>query len=118
MRQTSSADIEFASKKRFTRRERFLAEIEAATPWPALAEALLPHYPKGDGRGRPPTGLERMLRMYIAQQCLGLSDEGTLKAQSTTSNLFAISSASTSRTSRHRTRPHCSSSAACWKRTT
>ena len=36
-----------------------------------------PYYPKSDGRGRPPIGLERMLRMYIAQQCFGLSDEGT-----------------------------------------
>jgi IS5 family transposase len=34
-----------------------------------------PHYPKGN-RGRPPIGLERMLRMYIAQNCFGLSDEG------------------------------------------
>ena len=38
--------------------------------------ALLPYYPKCEGRGRPPVGLERMLRIYIAQQCLGLSDEG------------------------------------------
>jgi IS5 family transposase len=76
MKQTSFSDLEFASKKKLTRRERFLAEIEAATPWPALIAALLPYYPKGDGRGRPPIGLERMLRMYIAQQCLGLSDEG------------------------------------------
>lgn len=63
-------------QEKLTRRERFLAEIEAATPWPALVAALLPYYPKGDGRGRPPMGLERMLRMYIAQQCFGLSDEG------------------------------------------
>lgn len=76
MKQTSFSDVEFAGKKKVTRRERFLAEIEAATPWAALVAALLPHYPKGDGRGRPPIGLERMLRMYIAQQCLGLSDEG------------------------------------------
>ena len=76
MKQTSFSDVEFASKKKPTRRERFLAEIEAATPWPALVAALLPYYPTGDGRGRPPIGLERMLRMYIAQQCLGLSDEG------------------------------------------
>ncbi|OWY31959.1 IS5/IS1182 family transposase [Herbaspirillum aquaticum] len=76
MKQTSFSDAEFASKKKLTRRERFLAEIEAATPWPALVAALLPYYPKGDGRGRPPMGLERMLRMYIAQQCFGLSDEG------------------------------------------
>ncbi len=76
MKQTSFSDAEFASKKKLTRRERLLAEIEAATPWPALVAALLPYYPKGDGRGRPPMGLERMLRMYIAQQCFGLSDDG------------------------------------------
>ena len=72
MKQSSFAEAEFASKKKLTRRERFLAEIEAVTPWPALVAALLPYYPKGDGRGRPPIGLERMLRMYIVQQCLGL----------------------------------------------
>ncbi len=76
MKQSSFAEAEFAGKKKLTRRERFLAEIEAITPWPALVAALLPYYPKGDGRGRPPIGLERMLRMYIVQQCLGLSDEG------------------------------------------
>ena len=74
--QSSFSDAEYASKKKLTRRDRFLAEIESATPWPALVAALLPYYPKGDGRGRPPIGLERMLRMYIAQQCFGLSDEG------------------------------------------
>jgi len=76
MKQSSFAEAEFAGKKKLTRRERFLAEIEAITPWAALVAALLPYYPKGDGRGRPPVGLERMLRMYIVQQCLGLSDEG------------------------------------------
>jgi IS5 family transposase len=60
-----------------TRRDRLLGEIEAVTPWPALLAELEPFYPKGEGRGRPPIGLERMLRMYIAQQCFGLSDEGT-----------------------------------------
>ena len=76
MKQTSFSDAEFASKKRLTRRDRFLAEIESVTPWPSLVAALLPYYPKGEGRGRPPVGLERMLRIYIAQQCFGLSDEG------------------------------------------
>lgn len=37
---------------------------------------VAPFYPSGRGRGRPPIGLSRMLRMYIAQQCFGLSDEG------------------------------------------
>lgn len=76
MKQTTFSDAEFTHKKKQTRRDRFLSEIEAVTPWPSLVAALLPYYPKGEGRGRPPVGLERMLRMYIAQQCFGLSDEG------------------------------------------
>ncbi|MBI5329213.1 MAG: IS5 family transposase [Betaproteobacteria bacterium] len=62
---------------RRSERDRFLDEIEAVTPWAALVAAVEPAYPKGEGRGRPPIGVERMLRMYIAQQCFGLSDEGT-----------------------------------------
>jgi len=74
--QSSFADLEYAAKKKRTRRDRFLAEIEAVTPWAALIAEIAPFYPKGEGPGRPPIGLERMLRMYIAQQCFGLSDEG------------------------------------------
>lgn len=67
---------EFAAKKKLTRRERFLREIDAVTPWAELSARIEPFYPKGTGRGRPPIGLARMLRMYVVQQCLGLSDEG------------------------------------------
>ena len=74
--QSSFADLEYAAKRKVTRRDRFLAEIEIITPWSALLAALEAFYPKDGGRGRPPIGLERMLRMYIAQQCFGLSDEG------------------------------------------
>lgn len=74
--QSSFSDLEYAAKKKLTRRDRFLAEIEAVTPWSAMVVVLEPFYPKGEGRGRPPIGLERMLRMYVAQQCFGLSDEG------------------------------------------
>ena len=74
--QASFSELEYAAKKKMTRRDRFLGEIEAVTPWSALAAEIQPFYPKGEGRGRPPIGLERMLRMYIAQQCFGLSDEG------------------------------------------
>ena len=74
--QASFSELEYAAKKKVTRRDRFLSEIECVTPWAALVASIAPHYPKGDGRGRPPIGLERMLRMYIAQQCMGLSDEG------------------------------------------
>jgi len=74
--QRSFSDLEYAAKKRVTRRDRFLGEIDAVTPWSALIAEVAPFYPKGEGPGRPPVGLERMLRMYIAQQCFGLSDEG------------------------------------------
>ncbi len=74
--QASFSDLECAAKKKVTRRDRFLGEIEAITPWSELVAELEPFYPKGEGRDRPPVGLERMLRMYVAQQCFGLSDEG------------------------------------------
>ena len=74
--QKSFSDLEYAAKKKRTRRDRFLEEIEAVTPWAALVAEITPFYPKGTGRGRPPIGAERMLRMYVAQQCFGLSDEG------------------------------------------
>jgi IS5 family transposase len=74
--QRSFSDLEYAAKKKQTRRDRFLAEIEAVTPWKALVAELEAFYPKSGRRGRPPIGLERMLRMYVAQQCFGLSDEG------------------------------------------
>jgi IS5 family transposase len=74
--QASFSDLEYAAKKKVTRRDRFLGEIDKVTPWSALVAEIEPFYPKGTGRGRPPIGVERMLRMYIAQQCFGLSDEG------------------------------------------
>ena len=74
--QTTFSELEYAGKKKRTRRDRFLADIEAVTPWADLVAVIEPHYPKGEGRGRPPIGVLRMLRMYVAQQCFGLSDEG------------------------------------------
>ena len=74
--QSSFSDLEYAAKKKVTRRERFLNELEAIAPWSALCAEIEPYYPRGEGRGRPPIGLERMLRMYFLQQWFGLSDEG------------------------------------------
>ena len=74
-RQIGFAEAESAGKKRVTKRQRFLAEMEKLVPWPRLLSAIEPYYPKGK-RGRPPIGLERMLRIYFLQQWYGLSDEG------------------------------------------
>jgi transposase, IS5 family len=76
MKQVSFSDAEFAAKRRITRRERFLLDLDRLVPWDALVALLHPHYFKEGNRGRPPIGLERMLRMYVAQNALGLSDEG------------------------------------------
>jgi len=60
-------------KGRQTRRERFLAEMDALIPWTRLVSLIEPHYPK-PGRGRPPLERERMLRIYFLQQWFNLSD--------------------------------------------
>lgn len=72
--QPSFAHAEYARKKKVTRRDKFLAEMEEVVPWARLVKLIEPHYPKGR-RGRPPVGIERMLRIYFLQQWYGLADE-------------------------------------------
>ena len=73
-RQVSFSQAEYAGKKKQTRRDKFLAEMDRVVPWARLVDRLRPFYPKGE-RGRPPVGLERMLRIYFLQHWYGLSDE-------------------------------------------
>ena len=77
MKQISFAQAEHQNKKKVTRRERFLAQMEVLVPWQRLIDALSPSYfPNAAGkRGRPPIGLERMLRIYFLQQWYALADE-------------------------------------------
>ncbi|MEQ8929373.1 MAG: IS5 family transposase [Silicimonas sp.] len=64
-----------AMKKKVTRREQFLAEMEAVVPWSRLLALIAPHYPKaGPKGGRPPMPLETMLRVYFLQNWYALSD--------------------------------------------
>jgi IS5 family transposase len=72
--QISFSHAEFAAKKKITRREKFLARMDEVIPWKQLLAVIEPHYPKGE-RGRPPVGLDRMLRVYFLQQWYGLADE-------------------------------------------
>ena len=72
--QQTFGDIEFEQKKRRTRREVFLDQMEAVVPWKEWAELIEPFYPKGE-HGRPPKGIEVMLRMYLLQGWFSLSDE-------------------------------------------
>jgi IS5 family transposase len=79
MRQTTLATAGFDRYAKTTRREAFLAEMEAVVPWGAFLRLIAPFYPKV-GNGRPPIGLERMLRIYFLQQWFDLSDPGAEEA--------------------------------------
>src|SRR6202049_104881 len=63
----------FEQYTRKTRRAIFLEEMEQVVPWRELCALIEPHYPKA-GNGRPPVGVERMLRIYFLQQWFNLSD--------------------------------------------
>lgn len=62
-----------------TRRAEFLEEMEQVVPWRKLCALVEPHYPQA-GQGRPPVGVERMLRMYFLQQWFNLSDPAVEEA--------------------------------------
>ena len=62
-----------------TRRAQFLEEMEQVIPWQKLCALVEPHYPK-PGNGRPPVGVERMLRLYFLQQWFNLSDPAAEEA--------------------------------------
>ena len=73
--QLSFSDAEFRSKRKQTRREKFLKEMEVVIPWARLERRIEPKYPKA-GNGRRPYPLQTMLRIYFMQQWYGLSDPG------------------------------------------
>ena len=73
MSQPTFAALAFANKKKKTRREKFLEEMEQVVPWAKLIRVIERHYPRA-GKGRPPLGLEKMLRIYFLQQWFNLSD--------------------------------------------
>ena len=69
----------FEQYTRKTRRAIFLEEMEQVVPWRELCALVEPHYPK-PGNGRPPVGVERMLRIYFLQQWFNLSDPAVEEA--------------------------------------
>lgn len=73
MKQTTFASAAWEKKGKVTRRERFLAEMDAVIPWKHLNRLIEPHYPKA-GNGTQPMPQERMLRIYFMQQWFNLSD--------------------------------------------
>jgi IS5 family transposase len=77
--QRTLADTGFEKYTKTTRRAQFLAEMDRVVPWRELCARIEPVYPKA-GPGRPPVGLERMLRMYFVQHWFNLSDPAVEEA--------------------------------------
>ena len=75
MKQQTFSDIEYSNRKRKTKREEFLEIMNDIIPWEEWVALIQPLYYKGK-RGRPPRGIETMLRMYLVQMWFNLSDEG------------------------------------------
>ena len=68
-----AADQSFEHYRKPTRRDVFLETMERIVPWQALCAVIAPYYPKA-GNGRPPIGLERMLRIHFLQHWFNLAD--------------------------------------------
>jgi len=73
MKQLGLTDARWMKRRKKTRKERFLEEMDAIVPWQRLIDCIEPHYPKA-GKGRPRIPLERMLRIHLLQHFFNYSD--------------------------------------------
>jgi IS5 family transposase len=80
MPQQTFAEVTFEQYRKVTRREQFLGEMNRVVPWAELVAVGEPVYPKAEGPGRPPVGIERMLRLHCLQQWFNLSDPAVEEA--------------------------------------
>lgn len=81
MKQRTLASVDFEAFRKPTRREKFLAEMNKVVPWAELVAVIEPYYPKATrAGGRPPVGLERMLRIHCLQLWFDLSDPAVEEA--------------------------------------
>ncbi len=79
----------FERHRKPTRREAFLAQMDTLVPWSQLGALIEPHYPKA-GNGRPPIGLQRMLRIHLLQHWFNLADEAMEEALYDSASLRAF----------------------------
>lgn len=75
------AEVTFDRSRKLTRRERFLDEMNRVVPWAELVAVIEPVSPKAEGPGRPPVGVERLLRLHCLQQWVNLSDPAVEEAR-------------------------------------
>ena len=79
MKQETFTDMEYSFRRKKTKREEFLETMDETIPWDEWVSVIEPYYPQGK-RGRPPMGIEKMLRMYLLQIWFNLSDPATAGA--------------------------------------
>jgi len=79
-KQPTLATSGFERYRKPTRRDQFLSEMNTVVPWEKLTALIEPLYPRGEGAGRPPVGLERMLRIHFLQHWFNLSDPSVEEA--------------------------------------
>ncbi len=113
MKQMTFADAEYAGKRKQTRKELFLIEMDRVVPWKGLIALIEPHYPKGEG-GRPAYPLMAMLRVHLLQNWFGYSDPAMEEALYETTILRQFAGLNWSASP---TKPPFSTSAACWRNT-
>ncbi len=80
MEQQTFAEVSFEQYRKPTRRERFLDAMNRIVPWADLVAVIEPVYPKAESPGRPPIGVERMLRLHGLPQWVNLSDPAVEEA--------------------------------------
>ena len=74
--QLGFSDWERSAVRKQTRKEKFLCEMEAVLPFSTLVKMMQPFYPQGGPQGgRPPYGLETMLRIHLMQNWWSLTDD-------------------------------------------
>jgi IS5 family transposase len=82
MPQQTFAEVTVEQYRKPTRRERFLDEMNRVVPWAELVAAIEPVYPQAEGPGRPPVGIDRLLRLHCLHQWFTLSDPAVEEALS------------------------------------
>ncbi len=113
MKQLTLATAGFDRYAKTTRRAAFLAEMERVVPWSALCALIAPFYAK-PGNGRPPVGVERMLRIYFLQHWFNLSDPAVEEALYNSQTMRRFVGIDLGREP-VRMRRQCAASATCWR---
>jgi IS5 family transposase len=114
---TLAATRGFEKHNRATRKAEFLSRMEGLMPWAEFCSLIEPHYPKA-GNGRPPVGLERMLRMYCVANWFNLADEACEDALYDVAVFREFCRIDLGRERECLTPRPCSTSVTCWRSTT